>query len=214
MRIILRTVAVFLFYSLSACAFNTNMSLDQTALQFEGQTDKRVAVTAFDSRPYVLSEDKTPEWIGMQRSGYGIPFGVHTNSGNPLAQDFSKSVATALQRKGVRATAVNGPRLAKEKNEVLQVVGRKQDDFDRVILIDLNQWRSDTMTNITLDYDIGFSVLDSKMRPLASTKAKNSDKLDGSIWNPVGASEEAVTNAQKKIFDNLLGDPSIVSSLR
>ena len=67
----------------NGCAFGSKMSFDKTSLAVPA-INSSVSVGVWDARPYVLSGEKSPQWVGLQRSGFGIPYGVHTHSGAPL----------------------------------------------------------------------------------------------------------------------------------
>ena len=61
-----------------------------------------------DWRPYVLSHDKEPNFIGLQRGGYGEPWDVTTGSGKPMTEDMSAAIEKGLKDVGYNVVAVLG----------------------------------------------------------------------------------------------------------
>src|SRR5207302_9813125 len=102
-----------------------------------------VAVATQDLRPYVASGEKAPNFVGLSPGGVGNPFNVTTASGNALAQDFSATIARSLELKGYKVTAV---------------------------IVTINEWKSDTMMNTALYYDLLLRVYDVGGNQLAENR--------------------------------------------
>src|SRR6187549_591489 len=65
-----------------------------------------LALAVQDQRPYELSGAKRPNFVGLSRGGFGNPFDVTTQSGQPLASDISSSIVASMRGRGVEAKVV------------------------------------------------------------------------------------------------------------
>ena len=61
-----------------------------------------------DWRPYVLSGDKEPNFVGLQRGGFGEPWDVTTASGNPMTEDMSAAIVSGLKGAGYNVFNIPG----------------------------------------------------------------------------------------------------------
>ena len=196
---------------LGACAFGNRYDYAAQVPNLEIATEDRVAVGVVDQRPYVVSGRNTPEWVGLQRSGFGIPYGVHTKSDKPLAHDLTDTIAAALTEKGVQTEAVYlGPSATRQPGiDALVSTGA-----GKSILISFLQWKSDTYTNVALIYDATAEVFDEKSQSLAQNQIAGQDDLGGDFINPPGHAERAVPEETRKIIERLLSAPEIVQALQ
>ncbi len=205
------TAVLALTFLLGACAVGNKYDYASQVPNLEIATEDQVAVGVVDQRPYVVSGRNTPEWVGLQRSGVGIPYGVHTKSDKPLAHDMTDAITGALTAKGVQAEAV-----------YLQPSATRQPGIDALvatgagksILISFLQWKSDTYTNVALIYDASAEVFDDKGQSLAKSAVAGKDDLGGDFINPPGHAEKAVPEETRKIIEKLLNDPKIVQALQ
>jgi hypothetical protein len=182
------------------------MSLQSTSVSVPNVGSRSLQIVAVDERPEVLSGDKTPQWIGLQRAGFGIPYGVHTESGKPLAEELGNSLAQSFRRSGA-SPEVNAVPLRGN----LETVPFSK---DRALVLRIKKWKSDTMTNVNFTYHLEASVQDRSRKVLAKNAVEGNDSIDGSFWNPVGASERRVTAKQREILERLVNAPQIVAALR
>ena len=172
--------------------------------------DTTVAVATQDLRPYVASGEKAPNFVGLSGGGFGNPFNVTTASGNALAQDFSATIARSLEAKGYKATAVSvaGSALANVKDLVAK------SGKERLALVTINEWKSDTMMNTALYYDLLLRVYDAGGRQLAENWLGGKDDLGGSAMNPPGHAREAVPLAYRRKLEELFDSEALRQSLR
>lgn len=169
-----------------------------------------VAVAAQEARPYVLSGEKGQTFSGLQRGGFGNPFDVNTESGRALADDFSNAITSALSRRGFKATAVSVAAGAPADARALAAGA----GAERVALVSIVEWKSDTYQNVALHYDLLLRVFDASGTQLATNRITGRDNLGGSAWNPPAHARGAVPAAYRKKLEELFGAPDIVSSLR
>lgn len=146
---------------------------------------RSVAVAAQEARPYVLTKEKTPDFVGLSRGGFGNPFDVTTESGRPLAEDFAAAVSSSLSRRGFKATAVNVA-ASTALPDVRALAS--QAGAERVALVSIHEWKSDTITG--------------------------RDNLGGSAMNPPGHAKGAVPEAYRRKLVELFSPDAVQKSLR
>ncbi|MFN4894409.1 MAG: hypothetical protein ACK5GN_14195 [Pseudomonadota bacterium] len=179
------------------------MAFDKTVVAVPPASEA-VSVAVWDARPYVLSGEKSPEWVGLQRSGWGIPFGVHTSSGAPLRKEFSQSIVSSFSKAGFSARDIDVP----DKISDAVTVEKLASDRGKVIILEIFEWKTDTMVDVNFSYDLAVKVLNSGVK-VAEERIKGDEKLDGSSWNPVSASERVATAKQKERLDDLFATQAI-----
>jgi hypothetical protein len=174
-----------------------------------------LAVAVQDARPYVVSGNKAPSFVGLSRGGFGNPFDIKTESGRPLAADIADSVCQSLQRKGFACSTIetqpNAAEDAAMRARAVEAGGRR--NATRVLLLVLNEWKSDTYVNTALHYDVVLTVLKADGGALATERVHGSDDLGGNFWNPRSHAQEAVATAFKAKIEQLLNAPKIVESM-
>lgn len=196
---------------LSGCAVGNKYDYRSQSLDLPISSGGSVAVAVSDQRPYVVGGDKTAVFVGLQRGGWGNPFDVETLSQGALADDFAATIAAALEAKGITvkpvmvAPAVNG----KKAVQALAASGA-----DKSLLVSLREWKSDTMQNVAMIYDVKAQVLDARGNPIAENAVYGRDNLGGDFWDPPSHARAAVPQAYRRILETLLGDPKIVDALK
>ena len=202
----------FFSLTLGGCAIGSKMDLSKANFNAPEVRVKSVSVVGVDERPYVLDGDKTPEWIGLQRGGYGNPFGVHTESGDPLADDLANSIASALSRQASDVGVINVEDGTLTTNQAISKI-KTNHPKDRNLVLVVKNWKSDTMVDVNFEYDLELIVLDRRLRKIASKRITGNEALDGSFWNPVGVSERVVRERKAEIFGQLLSSSEISRAL-
>ena len=207
MRILLVVLAAL---AASGCAVGNRY--DYTASpDFAPQGSRSIVVATQDMRPYVVSGEKVPNYVGTQRGGFGNPFNVGTASGRPLADEFTSAISSALTRRGFRAATVSVP-AAGTPADVRALAARA--GSERVAFLQIADWKSDTMQNVALHYDLTLRVFDGGGKQLASSRVSGSDNLGGSAWNPPAHARQAVPAAFRKKLEELFSAPDVVAALR
>ncbi|WP_303978745.1 hypothetical protein [Dongia mobilis] len=210
-RGILGGVLLGLGILLSGCVVGNKHQLADATPTFVAAGEYQLAVAVQDQRPFVLDGDKDPNFVGLQRGGFGNPFDVTTGSGKPLAEDFSAAVAKALgaQKFSVKVNTVQPQDTAADITGKLQATGA-----ERLLYLIVRQWKSDTYTNTALLYDLRLSVLGSDSAMLAEKSVVGDEDLGGSIMNPPAHAKAAVPKAFARILEDLFNDPKIVAALK
>jgi hypothetical protein len=123
-----------------------------------------VALEVVDARPYVVNGSKSPDFVGLQRGGYGNPFDVKTGSGGPLAEELSAAISSAMRRQGF-------------------IVVGKSEPAPRTLQLTLLEWKTDVMLRMKVAYDLVLQVFDDEGGLLASSKAAGEEVLGGGFEN-------------------------------
>jgi hypothetical protein len=202
-------VAVLLLSTLGACAIGNQHDYKSAVPNIGMQVAGATAVAAQDRRSYVLSAEKTENFVGLSRGGYGNPFDVTTLSGNPLAIDFRDTVIAALRSKGVNAEAVALQPSHSDPRQALLSLGK-----DRSLLFIISEWKSDTYMNTALIYDVRLTVLDKTGRLLAESVVSGRDDLGGDFINPPAHAKQVIPAAFKSKLETLLNDSKVVAALK
>jgi hypothetical protein len=197
---------------LAGCVMGNKYDYDDSrgSLAYSGQ-GKRVAVAAWDQRPYVLSGNKQPDFVGLQRTDMGIPFNVVTASKQPLATEMTHSLLLSLAGAGFGAMPVA---LAPHSGEGDAVRALLRDRPARAVLLRVADWESDTLHNPKVIYDLTLNVYDGAGRKLAGKSLKGSDALQGQLFNPMEKAKQIVPDAFKQKIELLLNAPEIAAALK
>jgi hypothetical protein len=200
---------VFLLAVLQGCAVGVTHQYDNGYLDIKAFPKSTLGIAVQDRRLYVVSKNKPETFVGLSRGGFGNTFDVNTTSGNPLADDFTKTIQMALRTKGVNASAV---RLSPEMSEA-EVIKRLVTAGDKSVLIILNEWKSDTYMTTALEYNVQAMVIDSSGRVVARKSIVGKDNLGGSAINPPEHSRNAVPTAFRRKLEELFASPEIAGAI-
>ena len=194
---------------LGGCAVGVTHQYDNGTPEIKASAGAKLGVGVQDRRIYVVSKQKPEAFVGLSRGGFGNPFDVNTDSGNPLADDFAKTIQTALSAKGVKASAISLP-LGTDETEAIKRLSKAG---DKAVLVVLNEWKADTYSNTTLTYDVQAMIVDASGKVLSSKNISGKDDLGGNAFNPPGHSRSAVPVAFRKKLEELFAAPEIASHL-
>ncbi len=97
---------IILVLFLAGCAFGNKHAYHNVDANISAAGTTKVAVATHDQRNYVKNGDKQPDFVGLQRGGFGNPFDITTASGNALAQDVTETICRSLASKGFHTTPV------------------------------------------------------------------------------------------------------------
>jgi len=159
----------------------------------------------------VVDGEKDASYAGTIRGGYGNPFDAWTVSENPLATDLTGVIVSALTAKGFQPRPVElGGGLSAQDAVKESIKG----DEERVILLTLKEWRTDTYIRTSLYVDVLLKVLDGQGRELAAVTSAGEDDLGGNAWNPPAHAREETPKATKKRIEQLLNHPDVIDALK
>ncbi|AXQ29292.1 hypothetical protein D0B54_11585 [Solimonas sp. K1W22B-7] len=205
-----RMMLLALLLMLGGCAANKTLEYHSAQPKIAVQTRLTVNVGVHDERPYVISRDKPVDFVGLARSRYGVPWNVKTTSGRPLATDFGETVTAALTRQEVRARQIllDPTKNGRKERETLLATGA-----DRYLLLTLVDWRSDTMVNTALIYDLRLQIFDRRGVQLAQASLRGNDALDGQFFNRFSKTRSDVPSAYRQKLESLFAQPQIARAL-
>jgi hypothetical protein len=193
--ILVRVAACSLFgtllLTLGGCAVGNRYDYGNAISGLPISGTGKLAVDVVDARPYVVNGDKKPDFVGLQRGGFGNPFDVRTGSGRPLATEMRDAISNALQKQGY---AVVGATEAAPRKMELRI-------FD---------WKTDVMMKMKTIYDLQLTVFDGRGVQLAQSKAKGEDVGSGGFES--GNAVNAARTFELR-FTELLRDEAVRNAL-
>jgi hypothetical protein len=196
---------------LSACAVGNQYDYKNQPIDLAASTDQKIGVAVVDQRIYVVAGDKTPDFVGLQRGGFGNPFDVSTKSGGPMADSFAYAIADGLKSRGIDADVVlTSPTSIRAEARDQVTTG----DFTKYLLVYLTEWKSDTLVNVKFLYDVTAEVVDKDGTVLAVNKMENTEVLGGSFGNPPEFATKNVPIAFRRVMKDLISDPGILTALQ
>ena len=196
----------------SGCAIGRKVDYGSAMTLPVKEGSGQLAVGVVDHRPYVVAGDKAPTFVGLQRSGVGIPYDVNTQSGRPLAADFSGAMSKALTDKGYSVTEVElapSATVDEAKSKLAAVkAGRR-------ILLEVREWKTDTYAEAGLFYGLYLDVLDQHSAVIGHAETAGRNNLGGSFWDldPAASAAEVASAAFKRKMNDLFREPQIQSAL-
>lgn len=195
----------------SACAVGNQYDYKNQVIEFTGETDQKVGVAVVDQRPYIVSGEKTPNFVGLQRGGFGNPFNVTTKSNEPLADSISFAIVEALKKRNISASVLKTVPTADaaEAMKVLDASGSS-----RLLMVYLTEWKTDTFMNVKFLYDVKASVADGDRTVLAENSLAGTRKLGGDAGNPPSFARANVPIAFRKLIRDLVNDPKMLEALK
>ncbi|MBP8197696.1 MAG: hypothetical protein KAX64_03965 [Chromatiaceae bacterium] len=169
---------------LTACAVGNKYDYRMPTMAIPVQGAGEVGLVVADERPYVLSGNKPPDFVGLQRGGFGNPFDVTTQSGAAMAQDMAATLKDALAAKGYRVTLIEGD--AKDS----AALGRKAGErgLRRVIVLHIKEWKTDTMVNTKLLFDLQLIIVDQAGKVVAKNAINGTSTIGGGMPGSIAAS--------------------------
>lgn len=195
----------------SGCAIGNKHNYRDVIATVPSASGQNVTVATHDIRPYVRSNNKSPSFVGLQRGGYGNPFDVENENSESLSTSFSAAACASLIASGGQCSSI-----ATQPSESTSTIKTRvsQSGAPTAILFTLHEWKSDTMLNTALHYDVAMEVLSSSGATLLTKRISGVDDLRGSFWNAPRYARRAVPMAFKRKLEQLLVDPEVVASLQ
>lgn len=195
---------------LSGCTAGSQHAYQYVVSDIQVSGGGSIAVATQDQRADIVTGEKKPNFVGGRRDRIGGAFDVTTDSGNPLASDMTKSISASFAKRGFKAV----PIVVLPSDELSQAVSKlKGSGAERLLLLKLSKWNSDTATNTALVYKATAYVFDGSGKLLGEKQIDGRDNLGGSAWSPSAYAQKAVPVAVKQRLDALLNSKEILLSL-
>lgn len=194
----------------TGCAFGQKQSFSNVQVTVSHRGTGTIAVAGQDHRPYVLSGDSPPTYVGTQRGGFGNGFDVTTKSGAPLALEFGEILRRSLSAKGYKVTlVVAGFRRSREQTKTALA----QTKASRLILLSVIDWATDTYNGTDLSYNLVLEVMDASGRVLARSSVVGEDRLGSSLFDPQSVAREEAPKALATKLGILINEPKVAAAL-
>ncbi len=200
---------VSLLTFVGACAFGNKVDYTAQAPVVVAKPTEVVVVGVHDRRSYVVSGDKSVQFVGLQRGGYGNPFGVHTSSGRPLSDEFAAAIANSLGTQEPKAQVVSlAPTMSRDQALAQLTAGRTS----KILFVTIAEWKSDLYLNLRMQYDLLAAVIDRSGKILGEHQVRGDQNL-GAHPLMYNAYSTTLPAFQKTKLEELLNDPKISQAL-
>jgi hypothetical protein len=197
---------LFLAFALGGCVVGTKAVYTPAKVTLDYAGQGPVSVGVKDSRPEVVGGDRKESFVGLQRSLYGIPYAVQTQSGKSLAQELAEMVSRGLQARQVEVEQVPlSPFVSRDQ----AITALEATSNPRLLLFEVNEWYGDTYSRTTLHYQVELSVLDAEGRELGRASVAGEDEIGGKQR----AERRTVQAATANIVQTLLASRDIVAAV-
>ncbi len=201
--------SVSLLAFVGACAFGNKVDYAAQAPVVVAKPTEAVVVGVHDRRSYVVSGDKSVQFVGLQRGGYGNPFGVHTSSGRPLSDEFAATIANSLGTQERKAQVVSLTPTMSREQALAQVTPAHA---GKVLFVTIAEWKSDLYVNLRMQYDLQAVVIDRAGKVVGEHQVKGDQNL-GAHPLMYNAYSTTLPAFQKTKLEELLNDPKISQAL-
>lgn len=178
-------------------------------------TSQSVATSVIDRRPYVLNGDESDEFLGTERGNWGGEKPIKTASGRPVADELNDAVAGALRNQGIQAgpilpVEIKGTGKGFDRSEAL--AGFQTQPSERLLLVEVEDWRTDIYTRITLSWRLRATVFDRAGQILATSTSQGKEPVSRTSVSGEYA-DIAVTELSQRL-SWLLNERQITDALR
>ncbi len=211
-RFLLLALALTLVAMATGClAVGQSFKLAEVMAMLVASGTYSILIATRDRREYVARGSKPVDFVGVLKGGFGNPFNVKTSGGKAFSDIFSDVIGKSLKAKGYTpSTVVVTPQDTPE--QVRQKL--LESPADRNLFIDVEEWKSETMTRTGMNYNLTLTVMDNAGAVLAKSTIEGKDVLGGSVFNPAGVAKKRVPVAFKEHIERLLNDDAVVAALK
>jgi len=215
-RIIYSVAAVLLLMYFSGCAVGRKMSYENKEVKPDYTITKSILTSFQDKRPEVLAGSEKQSWCGHMNSTAQIPYNMQTESGRPLAEEFTNSMASSFSKQGVSAAGLVVDMNTKA-DSILQVF--TSGDKERLVMFTLNKWESSATPRFSdIHYEVFFNI-DLKVYDKSGTLLASSNVHDNVFKNQdMAVNLKRLQAMADEVFITqvraLLNDEAVKASLR
>ncbi|WP_421900365.1 hypothetical protein [Maridesulfovibrio sp.] len=203
-------ICILSLLTFTGCAVGNKYDLASAVPEVSQASNQEVALGVQDKREFIVNGDKTQDFVGLQRGGFGNPFDVTTQTGNPLAEDILNALAAGMEKQGYHVSKVTISPLTETDTAISKLSAEHK---KRSILVSIRNWKSDTMTNVAMHYDIKATVYNESGSRMAETSLHGSDDLGGSFMNPPKHAMKVVPEALQEQLGRIINSPAITDAL-
>jgi hypothetical protein len=159
-------------HALAQSAVGRTFDYRATRPSIELSSSATLALGVHDQRQYVVSTNKPESWVGLIRSRVGIPFDVHTKSGDALSSDVAFALVQVFGFHKVQANAVTIASSASREQAVESLI---KAGLPKALLVTIEEWRTDTYTTTRVDYRLRAELFDGSGKQIARNDVQGSD---------------------------------------
>jgi hypothetical protein len=188
-------------------AFKNKHQYQNIDLDFTVSGNGTIALAVHDQRTEMLTTGKTPSFVGYMRSGVGIPYPIHTESGNALADDIAGDLAKAFTKRGFTTTLIQ---TAPAETHEQVVTKLKAVNALKSLILHIDTWHTDCYQMVWCNYKIVLQVYDATGKFLGQKMLEGTQDLGGSFWNPPKHAKKVVPAAFKAKMEELFNSPEII----
>lgn len=197
-----------LMLMLGACAIGHKYDYSSTTAELNAETDKTVSASVIENRTYVINGEKDPNFVGLQRGGFGNPFDVTTRSGRPFATELTEALVKALDTRGIQAQTLI---LAPRTTDAEAVAAFQDQDTDRLLLIRMREWKTDSVMRFRVIWKLKATVYDRTGALLAENTVQG-DGVSGSAGLE-SANNAIALRAMSSQLEHLLNSREMIAAL-
>lgn len=215
MKKLLPIAGVILAWALSSCAVGRKLSFENSLTDPGYKPTGKIAIVFQDKRPDVLSGKEKPSFCGHAYGGYAIAYNVQTESGKPLAQDFSQAMQKTLEQKGVPVTVYTLEPTGDDKTIINQF---QQSGYDKMLCFEITRWESRctaNFANMRYEANGGFmlKVIDKSGTVLAQQEIKDQLIREQGAGLNMKVLQEEADELFKKLMQDLMNHEKIKAVL-
>jgi len=206
-----RAALVLAVLMLSGCGnmYRINYSNIRADLQYSGS--RSVAVGVLDERPYILSGENDPRYVGTMRGGYGNPFDLWTESDMQLADEMAATVANSLRDNGFRVLAVKAA-VGKDVSKILPAI--ESAGAERLVVMVVKDWWSNyypaswgpEKTELVMNVEL--KIMDNRVQVLGE------NRLNKTSIPPSGWPRDTIPGYYQQTMSELFNNQNILNALK
>jgi len=203
---LLTTIAASIL--ITGCAIGNKYDYRSNGMPLPVHGNGGIGLKVSDQRPYILDGDKEPDFVGLQRAGFGNPFDVTTESGRSMAEDMTESLRKAFEAKGFQVVTMT----ESGSDHAALVREAQAKGLPHIVLLTIKQWKTDTAMRVNLIYNLQLMVFDENGDIVAQNSIDESRVL-GSAPLPSAVSAMARTGFEEEM-EKLFDTPEIRGALQ
>jgi len=189
--------------------YRINYSNIRADLQYSGS--RSVAVGVLDERPYILSGENDPRYVGTMRGGYGNPFDLWTESDMQLADEMAATVANSLRDNGFRVLAVKAA-VGKDVSKILPAI--ESAGAERLVVMVVKDWWSNyypaswgpEKTELVMNVEL--KIMDNRVQVLGE------NRLNKTSIPPSGWPRDTIPGYYQQTMSELFNNQNILNALK
>jgi len=153
--------------------------------------DRAIVLFAVDDlRAAVTSRQEPPDWVGFERSGFGIPYPVRTAGAEPFASQVENDLLLELRSLGFRVRPSPVP-AAEDPGRLSRELG---DPAGRGLAVTIRAWQTDAYRSVDVVYRFDVRVIDAEGGVVVNDVVQLEDTVRGT-W-----SRERYEDAVQRVY--------------